>query len=57
MGKDNGSLIQQKQDHVQKQWKTKDLFSTSHQQVMSSPFLGSRTSVHVAVILEDECHK
>jgi len=36
--------------------KMKDLFSTSHQQVISSHFLGSRASIHVAVALKDKSH-
>lgn len=57
MGKDKDSLILQKQDHVQKQRETKDLFSASYQQVMSSHFLGTKTSAHVAVAPEDKFHK
>jgi len=56
MGQDKGSLIKQKQSCMGKQMKSKDLFSTSHQQVMSSHFLGSRASVRVAAALEDKCH-
>jgi len=42
--------------YVQKQSKAKqkDLFSTSHQQVISKHFLGSRAPVHVAVASEDK---
>lgn len=36
--------------------KTQDLFSTFHQQEMSSYFPGSRASVRVAVALEDKQH-
>lgn len=50
MGQDKCSLIQQKQ------MKTKDLFSTAPQQVMSSHFLGSTASVHVVVALEDKLY-
>lgn len=41
---------------MQRQRKTKDLLSVSHQQGMSRYFLGSRVSVHLMVALEDKCH-
>lgn len=36
-------------------WKRFNLFSTSHQQAMSSHFLVSRASLGIAVITEDKC--
>lgn len=33
-----------------------DLFSASHQQVISGHFLGSRTSVCAVIALEEKCH-
>lgn len=48
MVQDKGSLIKQKQRLCVDQKKTKDVFSTPHQQVTSCHFLGRRVSVHVA---------
>jgi len=54
MGQDKGSLMKKSKNCAQKQSKKKVLFSTSHQQVMSSCFLGSRASVHIVVASEDK---
>jgi len=57
MGQDKVSLIEAKAKAARKQKKTKDLFSTFHQQVVSSHFSGSRASVRIAVALENKHHK
>jgi len=58
MGQDKDSLRKQSKGRAWKQRKTKDLFSTSHQQAMSSHFPRSRASVYVVVALENKhCNK
>lgn len=54
MDQDNSSLIRQKQRLCMEAKEKKDLSTTSHQEVMSSFFLGSRASVHVAVAMEEK---
>jgi len=56
VGQDNGNLLKQKQRQCAKQRKTKYLFSISHQQMMSSHFLGSGALVHTAVAPGDKSH-
>lgn len=54
MGWDKGSLRKKPKGHTQKQSKKKYLFSTSHQQVMPSGFLGSRAG-EAASVLRERC--
>lgn len=54
MGQYKHNLMKQSQSLQRKQGKIEDLFSLSHQQVMSSHFVKDKTLVHIVVALEDK---
>lgn len=55
MGQDKRSLMMKCKGPVEVK-QSKDLFSTSHQQVISGNFLGSTSSVHITVASLDKHH-